>query len=313
MTVAPVGSGGALANIDDETGLDEFDITDAVIPRLSIVQKEAEFKDSLSNQQYDKLHVVMLGLVKQRILWHTEISDDAFPMCRSVNFEIGLPNERDDVPKDRAFPWETSGFDPADFPPDDEGQRRLSCKSCFLKEWKSHPDGKKPYCSEQWTVPLLYMPDLDKDVWVPALISFQKTGLKPLKSYLTSFARTKTPAFSAITEITLDPQRRGQTDYAVPVFRRLRDTDEDNYREYAVNFRSMKEFLHEEPGSRDEDEAEATPPKETDNTAKPPPEKKAEEPVEAEVVEEPPAEEPKAEAPVAPAGANDDDDDDLPF
>jgi len=302
---------------DFETGLEDFGMEDAVIPRLTIVHKEGQFKDSLSNETFPTLRAIILGLVKQRVLWHQIMDDGDWPMCRSANHEVGLPNLSDEQPKEKRFPWEKSGFDPAHYPPEEDGKIRLPCSGCQLKEWKTHPDGKRPYCTEQFTLPVLYDPRED-DNWVPALITFQKTGLKPLKSYLTSFARSRSAAFQAITEITLNMEKRGTTDYSVPSFKRIGDTDETMWREYSVNFRTMKDFLVAEPGSRDDDEAPAAP---SDNTAKAPTvekqDDKSEDIVEAQVVEDKPeqaakvSEEPKAEE--APKPAQAEDDDDLPF
>lgn len=238
---------------DYETGLEDFGMEDAVIPRLSIVHKEGQFKDSLSNEQFDSITVIILGLVKQRVLWHTEVDDGDWPMCRSTNHSTGLPNLSDDQPKAKRFPWSASKFDPADYPPDEDGVIRLPCEGCALKEWGSHPDGKRPYCSEQFTLPVLYDPRGDEG-WLPAILTFQKTGLKPLKAYLSSFARNRNAAFMAVTQIGLDMQKRGQTDYSVPNFKRIGDTDEENWREYSITYRTMRDFLEAEPGSRDEGE-----------------------------------------------------------
>lgn len=299
---------------DYDTGLEQFGMEDAVIPRLSIVHKEQEFKDSLTNEQFPKIKTIILGLQKQRVLFHHIVDDGDVPMCKSANFETGFPNVDEDVKKDKRFPWDKSGFDPSDYPPDENGLIRLPCSGCQLKEWGSHPDGKKPYCAEQFTLPILYDPR-ETDEWVPALITFQKTSLKPLKSYITSFARSKSAAFQAITEISLTAEKRGSNEYSVPIFKRIGDTDEENWREFSTNFRSMRDFLTADPGSRDEDSGPAVSAP-SGNVAKPPADKtkaeaeeatEAEEPVEGEVVEDPPT---SAEA--GPS-TDEDDDDDLPF
>lgn len=309
-----------------ETGLEDFDMEDAVIPRIKIVHKQALFKDSLSGEEFGTARVILLGLVKQRILWHTQLDDGDRPMCRSMNHEVGFPNMSDEQPKEKRFPWTlTPVFDPAKHQPDEDGLIRLDCNICPLKEWKSHPDGKRPYCSEQFTMPVLYNPawrpgeEDDWDDYVPAIMTFQKTGLKPLKAYLTSFARSRNAAFMAVTEIGLTPLQRGQTDYAVPTFKKVGDTPDDHWREYSTGYRTMKDFLEADPGSQDE--AEDAPVKApSDNVAKPPAQAPAakEEPVDAEVVEDPPApteSTPEPEKPVttaAPAAAVVEDDD-LPF
>jgi hypothetical protein len=288
------------SDFEFETGLEDFDMSDAVIPRLTIAHRDGEFRDSLSNEQFPKLTTIMLGLVKQRVLWHPDIDDGDWPMCRSADHDTGFPNMNESQPMDKRFPWEKAGFDPADYPPGADGQIRLPCAGCTLKEWKSHPDGKRPYCSEQFTIPMLYDPRQDGN-WVPAVFSFQKTALKPLKSYLTSFARSKNAAFQAITEIGLDMMKRGTTEYAVPNFRRVGDTNEEEWRGYSTSFRTMKDFLTADPGSREE--AEPTAPSVQQNNRPAEEKKKDEDVVEAQIVED-------AAGDSAPAA---DDDDDLPF
>ena len=303
MTIQNVG--------DFETGLEDFGMEDAVIPRLSIVHREGQFKDSLSNEQFDTLKVIILGLVKQRVLWHPTVDDGDWPMCRSTNHETGFPNVSDDQPKEKRCPWKDSGFDPKDYPADSDDLIRLPCSGCSLKEWGSHPDGKRPYCSEQFTLPVLYDPREDEN-YVPAIMTFQKTGLKPLKAYLSSFARSRNAAFQAITEIGLDLNKRGSTEYSVPWFRRVGNTDETNWREFSTNYRTMRDFLTADPGGRDEEEGGTPAP--SVNVAQPPAktvekqDDETEDVVEAEVIEDKPKQQDKVTAPAA-----SDDDDDLPF
>lgn len=251
MTVTPTGGTNLPANMDDlDTGLDEFGMEDAVVPRLTIVHKEGVFQDSLSGDKFDDLKVIMLGLVKQRTLWHNVVDEGDRPMCRSMNHETGWPIDPDGVKKDKQFPWAESGFRESDFPPDADGFVSLPCDGCKLKEWGSHPDGKKPYCAEVYTIPVLYDP-YDDEGWVPALMSFQKTGLKPLKSYLTSFSRSRNAAYSAITKITLTLQHRGSNDYSTPNFNRVGDTDQLDWRGYSMSYRQLREFLHTPPTAPD--------------------------------------------------------------
>lgn len=313
-----------------DTGLEDFGMGDTVIPRLKIAHREGRFVDSLSNEEFDKVTVIMLGLVRQRILWHTSLDDDdAAPMCKSTNFEIGFPDlNAEEQPKNKLFPWDESGFRKEDFEPGPDGLVRLPCAGCALKEWGSHPDGKKPYCSEQFTIPLLYDPNGD-DNWIPAIISFQKTSLKPLKNYLSSFKRAKTAAFTAKTEMGLDLTKRGANPYSVPNFKNVGQTDPDNWPEFATSYRQLREFLTADPGRSDEAEGNVTVKAEQDPWAG---NSGDEEPVEGEIVEDAPAEAeptpppaaPKKAAPpssppvakkaaAAPPAAPAEDDDDLPF
>lgn len=301
-----------------ETGLEDFDNEDMAIPRLNIEHKKGTFRDTLTNEEHEKVKVIFLGLQKQRTLWHFTVDEGDYPMCRSVNHETGVPNLSEKQPKEKRFPWEKSGFSPDDFPPDENGVIKLPCSGCQLKEWESHPDGKKPYCAEQFTMPVLYDPD-DSGMWVPAIMTFQKTSMKPIKSYLTQFKRNKTGAFSAITEITLTPQKKGSNEYCVPNFRRVGDTDQEDWREYMTTFRTIRDFLTEDPGSNDAQEevpsSSGNPEAKSQDVAEA---KKDEdiidvEPVEEEVPEPTPEPEVKKEEPAPSASSTEDDDDDLPF
>ena len=58
MTVAPREGGSPPATQDDDgmVGLEDFDATtDAVMPRLKIVGKDAQFEDNLSGERHDTI------------------------------------------------------------------------------------------------------------------------------------------------------------------------------------------------------------------------------------------------------------------
>lgn len=237
------------------TGLEDFQVTDAVIPRLTIEHTKGTFKDNLSGQEYAQVNVIILGLVKQRVLWHTTVDDGDTPMCKSPDFITGFPDL--ETTGDKAFPWDKSGFDPSTLTRDPDGLVSLPCAGCSLKEWGSAPDGKKPYCSEQWTMPILYE-GLNEEghgsgLYVPALFSLHRSGLKPIKAYLTSFSNTGSPAFIKITRIALKLQSRGTVTYATPKFAPVGDTDPSTWAGYSGNFLEMRDYLTRRPVTDDDD------------------------------------------------------------
>ena len=248
MTVVPT-TGGVPAIPEEDYGLEDFDTsTDAVMPRLTINHPEAKFVDNLSGQEFDSLEVILLGLVKGRILWDSEVEEGDTPLCKSLNFNEGRPDE------DR-FPWKQSGFDKnALVVPAGTSELLLPCSACGLKEWGSAPNGKTPWCSEQHTFPLLMK--VGDGGWAPALFTTQRTGIKPSKTYLTSFARTKTPLYTVTTKLSLQAQKRGTVNYAVPIFVQGEPTEQSEWPYYAQQYRQIRDFLHTPP-VRDED-AEAT-------------------------------------------------------
>lgn len=257
------------------TGLEEFGQEDAVIPRLQIVHKEGLFKDNLNGATYPKVKLIILGMVKQRIMWHPTVDDNDKPMCRSADFETGFPTIAD-VPKEKLFPWHLSGFDPKHFTPDEDGQIELACKDCKLKEWKTHPNGKTPYCAEQWSLSVMY-DGMDPDsgqysgTWSVALLSLQKSSLKAIKSYLTSFTRPPVrPAYTAVCEASLTLKSRGQVDYSEPSFKNVGTTDPANYQEYSIQARTMRDYLKRSPEPIDSD-ADVSMPNSANNVNEPPP------------------------------------------
>lgn len=255
------------------TGLEDFEASDAVHPRLKIVHREAEFEDNLSGGKFKKVRLIILAMNKQRILWYPTVDDNDRPMCRSADFLTGFPTPDEEATKGKEFPWESSGFNPTDYAADEEGQRQLPCAACKLKEWGTHPGNKKtPYCAEQWTLSVLY-DGQDKETeeytgtWSIALMTMQKSGLKAIKSYLTSFQRSKTPAFTTICEVTLTLNNRGQVDYSTPNFRSVGKTDQGMWPEYSEQAEQMRRYLKRTPDPIDNSDKPET----SDNSYNAPP------------------------------------------
>lgn len=250
------GSGVAPYDPDEyeNVGLEDVGIGDIVIPRLQIQHADGTFKDNLSGMIFPNLKVVLLGLVKQRIMWDDEVDEGDKPMCKSPDFEHGFPQTRDDVPASKRFPWADSNFDPANFPPEAgmNGNVTLPCGSCIFKEWDKG-NWKKPPCNEQHTYALLYTPD-EGTTWVPALLTLQSSGIKPSKNYITYFAQSKTPLFTVYTEITLTQASRGSVTYSTPNLKRLDATPRENWNEYATNARAIRDFIRQPPRAKDEDD-----------------------------------------------------------
>lgn len=271
MTVdTTAGSGSEVEpyEFDDAVGLEDIGVTDVVIPRLQIVHADGVFMDNLSKNVYPSLKVILLGMVKQRIMWDDKIDEGDRPQCKSTDFINGFPQMRDDIPKRKQFPWERSNFSPENFKPEDglNNMVTLPCGSCIFKDWDKG-DWKTPPCNEQHTYPLLYSPDGDPENLIPALFTTQRTGIKPSRTYISSFAQTKTPLFTVFTELTLTQQSRGINKYSVPNFKRLEQTDRGGWSEYANQLRSIREFIRQPPRSPKDDEPTSDAPAEVAEAA----------------------------------------------
>ena len=266
MTVAPHSGTGAVTGYDpdENIGLEDVGVGDVVMPRLQIVHDGAMFRDSQSKQEFPSLEVILLGLIKQRTMWHPEVDDGDKPMCKSTDFEHGFPNVSDETKKDKRFPWDKSNFDPANFAPDPNFNNliTLPCNSCIFKEWDKG-DWKTPPCAEQHTYALLYnsTPDAASDedkTWQPALVSFQKTGIKPSRTYLSAFASSRQPLFTVFTTLSLSQQSRGQVKYSVPVFRKGGPTDRNAWGEFADQYRQVRDYVRQPPRNEDDEYVESS-------------------------------------------------------
>lgn len=228
------------------TGLEDMSTSDLVLPRIKIVQTEGMWQDNLSQIKRPVLRFIPLGLVKQRVLFHHNVEDNDVPMCKSSDFENGFPNP--DAPRQKSFPWEIAGLNPADFPADAEGNQKVPCAGCKLKDWGSSPIGDTPYCSEQWTLPI-YFDTSDEGIgeWAPAILTLQKSSIKPIRTFFTQFAQSNKPPFEAIAQGTLRVQQRGQVTYSIPTFTRESESPRERWLEFYEQYQDMRNFLTRPP------------------------------------------------------------------
>lgn len=250
-----------MQNLNDDIGLGDFDTTDVVAPpRLNIVHADGQFEISTTKETFSEVDVIFLGLVKQRIMWHPDIPSGEAPppMCKSPDFQHGFPEMDDEVAADFRFPWEASKFTKDNLILDLEPQAKpaLKCSDCSFKEWGTDPKSDRPWCSEDWVVPLLYK--ATDGTWMPAIASFKRSALKNTKQYMGAFATSRMPLWSVVTRLSLDLNKRGSVRYSTPKFQRVDQTDQNDWPEYLDQFRSVREYLRAFPKVRtDGDGSEA--------------------------------------------------------
>lgn len=238
---------------DLDTGLEDFKPEEATIPRLGIAHADGVFKDNLTGEQFAEMYGVILGLVKQRVMWPAELGDDGQPpQCKSSDAATGYPNM--DNRSGIGFPWAESGLDASSLPVDTAGRVTIACEACPFSQWtKGVGKNIPPRCSERHTFPILFNTDSPDGPWDRAgIISFQRSGLTPSKRYLSAFSHSKQPLYSVVTKLTLTRQQRGTVKYSVPVFSKVADVDRDEWPEYSTQYRGLREFLRRGPRS-DED------------------------------------------------------------
>jgi len=264
--------------LENYTGMDDLSPEDLTMPRLAIGSNEnaGVFIDSQTSQKFSEVDIIILGIIKQRILWPATMGDQkSNPLCRSYDFDRGHTDED-------KFPWKQSGYDKAVILGTED--KTIPCDACPLKDWGSHPAREKvPWCNEQIVLAILLAPS-----YSPAILTVQGSGLKPTRAYLTSFTRDRLPPFNCVTHVELDVNTRGTVTYSVPRFSKPGEqTDVDKYGEYVTTYEGMRRFV-QTPRSRDDENTDATP---ATSTAKSTP----------------------APAPVAASDVDADDDGPLPF
>jgi hypothetical protein len=265
VTVATSTSGGVAPYEDD--GLEDLGTADVAIPRLKIVGKKAVYQDSLTKDEFPELTVVILGLVKQRIMWDRNIEEGDKPQCKSPDFYNGFPNLDEKSRIDTQFPWDQSNFKPdvltlvdhnpksQEFEEEVKGAlEHLSCAACVFKDWGKDRNGKStpPPCSEQFSLPLLYQ-DPSNGEWNPSILTLQRSGVKPTRTFLAGFKQRQQATFTSQVKLSLNAQSRGSVDYAVPVFQKLGPTDPSAYENYVSIYKGARAYLTRWPINRDDD------------------------------------------------------------
>lgn len=242
------------------TGLEDLDASDLRLPRLSIDHENGGYIDSLNPQNVmPEIQVIPLGLVKQRVMWPATMTDDngdANPMCKSTDYAVGYPNMTS-TDRRELFPWDAVGWNPNDFPKDDVNRTVLPCNSCRLKEWGSHPDGKKTWCTEQHAIVLLYAPvdptvHLQQEPSMLALFTAQRSSINASKGFFAGIVRQNKPAFAFRARWTLRKEQRGKNTYYVPLMAIIGATDPDRYSDYARPYIEVRTFITQPPRVRDD-------------------------------------------------------------
>jgi hypothetical protein len=241
---------------DYMTGLEDLDPSTMGVPRINVQHKVGTFKDGNTGEEMAALTGIVLGLIRQRVMWAPETVDNAKPMCKSNDAITGFPL-MEGAP-DNLFPWEESGFSPADMPRDEHDRVTIPCETCPFAQWTKGKNNKNvpPACKERFTLPVLFSSD---DNWKPGeqldrvgVVSFQGSGIKPTREYLGQFFRSRTPVYSAATRVKLNRMTRGSVEYAVPVFERIGNIDQEDWGDLSSELSNIRETLRQPPRPADD-------------------------------------------------------------
>ena len=226
-------------------GLEDTEASDLTTPIYRINHERGLFVNGLTNEEMQSFDVILLGRIKQRILWPMEVGGEGEqPMCRSYDFKTGIPRPETWVQPQKNNPNLTavklSGWDYAQVEDAAIDNKGLACANCPLQQWGE--DRTPPWCNEQWTFPFLSL-DADGQPVSPGVISFQRTGLKPCKSYVSGFVQAQSALYTVVTRLTAVLQQRGSVKWVTPSFQRLRDSDPTQWNDYSKALAQIKDFL----------------------------------------------------------------------
>lgn len=214
-------------------GLESVDSSDISLPMISIDHKKNVFIDKLTGTEYPVLDGVLLGLLKQRVMWDSELApagSSTGPMCKSNDAVKGEPREN--------FPWaefkKNGGPEPVNAP-------KIDCATCYFATWGSHPKNDTPWCSLQHVYPVV----IGGGENITGLLTLSRSALKPSSAYLTGFVRDAKPLFMYRTTVALDHNKRGSVEYSVPKFSRGEATPEDIdlWRRWAKQYDDVKRAM----------------------------------------------------------------------
>lgn len=238
-----------MSDFDDlDTGLEDFDSSRVTMPRLNIVHRDGVFENGQTSEKFSLVTGIALGMVKQRAMFHKEMGKEKLkPQCKSTDAQTGYPTMEGNT-KD-LFPWDKVAFTPNDLDKDEYGRPQIACATCPFAQWG--PNRTPPPCAERHAYPILFS---DAEDFKPGdemphrgIITFQKSGIKPSNTYLSSFRSGGTPLYGAYTRISLRREETGTVVYSVPRFARVGSTDQDDWRSYSDEYRALREYLRQPP------------------------------------------------------------------
>lgn len=224
-----------------ESGIDGLSADEIPTPRLLIDHHQGVYTDNQTEVPRTELIGIVLGFVRQRIMWPKELPDDGgSPMCKSNDSENGLPNM--DPASEFAFPFAESPFNPNDLQVNQELNRvLLPCSNCTFTDWSGQGNKTPPRCSEVFNLIVMFDAYGTGDLQ-PAFFPLKKSALKNAKAFLARFKQRSLPAYSEFAHFTLEHRKRGGNPYSVPVIKAAGPTNPEMWPAFSENYASLRDF-----------------------------------------------------------------------
>jgi len=198
-------------------GLEAFDTGDLVIPRYKIVQPTSKegtpgvFKNNLTNDETDKVNVVVIAASKGRVCWGENLDED--PICRSSD---GLhPADNIETPINSICGTKEDGkrFEPV----------------CQNAQWRDK--NERPLCNE-----VINLLCINRDDQVPFFISLHGTQLKPVRAYLSALGLRKKSLYEYQATLGLKETSNHKGKFFVIQFANLKENSPEDKEIYRTLF-----------------------------------------------------------------------------
>jgi len=237
-----------------ETGLEEMDAGDLIIPRMSITQpttpdidaaNQGKFLVNITGDFQETMTAVLIKLSKSRILFPEKYKRDNAPLCRSHDFKVPA----NDIPGAEPMA-KFCGLLP--LAPGEKKQKH----ACPYANWTVDDKGKPvpPRCQETWNTLIV-----DLESYMPMFFSLKSAALKPLRkiiSAISMIARAKNvPMWSLKFDMALEKVTNDSGTFYIPTFNGLSALEKDD----AENMAAIRQQLAGVVISENDAEPEAPP------------------------------------------------------
>ena len=169
------------------------------------------FRNNLTNEEKDKVNVVVLAATKGRVCWSENIEED--PICRSSN---GLhPSSDVEKPFDQVCGTKENGkrFEPV----------------CANAQWKEKSE--RPVCDE-----VINLLCLSRDDQVPFFISLHGMQLRPVRAFLSAIGLRKKSLYEYQATLSLREKSNGKGKFFVVQFDQLQENNPEEKEIFRAKF-----------------------------------------------------------------------------
>jgi hypothetical protein len=221
-------------------GFENFDESDLVIPRLSIVQPTSKegtpgtFRSNLSGEEKEELRITPITFTKGMVLWSDELGND--PECRSNDALVPDP-----------------AMESSKSPRCHERAANRLRPVCNYAMWRS---GEAPACKMTYTLLAI-----DMGTMLPFLISLHGTSVRSIKALISHVWQSRRNFFDVACRMSLNKVTNQRGSFFVADFSQYEDHEPGTFRDSYESLRAydVNRTLEAEQQAQSNEEDEPPP------------------------------------------------------